>query len=70
MRRRQRGVALISVLLIVALCSALMYELLTRHSMVVAKSRQVLYADQARAYTLGAEAFARQILHEDWEDEV
>lgn len=68
-RRRQGGVALISVMLIVALCSALMYELLTGQSLVLAKTRQVLYADQARAYALGAEAFARQLLEEDWQDE-
>jgi general secretion pathway protein K len=68
-RRRVRGVALISVMLIVALCSALMYELLTRHSLVVAKTRQVLYGDQSRAYVLGAEAYARQLLAEDWQDE-
>jgi general secretion pathway protein K len=68
-RRHARGVALISVMLIVALCSALMYELLIRHSLVVAKTRQVLYGDQSRAYALGAEAFARQLLAEDWQDE-
>jgi general secretion pathway protein K len=68
-RRRTTGVALISVMLIVALCSALMYELLTRHSLVVAKTRQVLYGDQSRAYALGAEAFARQLLEEDWQNE-
>ena len=68
-RRRATGVALISVMLIVALCSALMYELLTRHSLVVAKTRQVLYGDQSRAYALGAEAFARQLLEEDWQNE-
>jgi len=68
-RRRAGGVALISVMLIVALCSALMYELLVRHSLVVAKTRQVLYGDQSRAYTLGAEAYARQLLAEDWQNE-
>ena len=55
--RRMRGVALIRVTLIVALCSALMYELLTRHSLVVAKTRQVLYGDQSWAYALGADEF-------------
>jgi general secretion pathway protein K len=62
----ERGVALISVMLIVALATALIYQLMTRHSFVVAKTRQTLYADQSLMYALGAEAFARQLLAEDW----
>ena len=65
----ERGVALISVMLIVALATALIYQLMTRHSFVVAKTRQTLYSDQSLMYALGAEAFARQLLAEDWQDE-
>ena len=64
--RRQRGVALITILLIVALVTALMYHLMTRQALVVAQTRQVVRADQSLAYALGAEAYARQILFDDW----
>lgn len=67
MSRRQRGVALISILLIVALVTALLYNLMSRQSLVVAQTRHLIRADQALAYALGAEAYARQILFEDWE---
>jgi general secretion pathway protein K len=67
-RNRAGGVALLSVLLIVALVSALIYDLLERHALVVAQTRQTLYADRALAYALGAEAYARQLLVEDWND--
>ena len=64
--RDQRGVALISILLIVALVTALMYHLMTRQALVVAQTRQMVRADQSLAYALGAEAYARQILFDDW----
>jgi general secretion pathway protein K len=67
MQTRQRGVALISILLIVALVTALLYNLMSRQSLVVAQTRHLIRADQALAYALGAEAYARQILYEDWE---
>ena len=66
---KHRGVALITVLLIVALLTALVYHLMVRQSLVLAKSRQALYTDQARAYARGGESFARQILYEDWQAE-
>ena len=64
--RHQCGVALISILLIVALVTALMYHLMTRQALVVAQTRQVVRADQSLAYALGGEAYARQILFDDW----
>jgi len=64
--RNQNGVALISILLIVALVTALMYHLMTRQALVVAQTRQVIRADESLAYALGAEAYARQILYDDW----
>jgi len=64
--RRQSGVALISILLIVALVTALMYHLMTHQSLVVAQTRQMIRSDQSLAYALGAEAYARQILFDDW----
>jgi general secretion pathway protein K len=62
----QRGVVLISVLLIVALLTALAYQLAERHSIAIAQSRNALGHDQAVAYALGAETFARQILYDDF----
>jgi general secretion pathway protein K len=61
-------VVLLSVLLILALLSALVYQLVGRQSLVVAQARQTFAGDQALQYALGAEAFARQILRQEWED--
>ncbi|MEM1436296.1 MAG: type II secretion system minor pseudopilin GspK [Pseudomonadota bacterium] len=62
-----RGVVLLSVLLIVALLSALAVRMTSRHSLIVAQARQVLGADVTLQYALGAEDFVRQLLFEDWE---
>lgn len=64
--RRAAGVVLLSVLLVVALLSALAWQLMTRHSMVVAQARFTFTSDQSLAYALGGETFARQVLHEEW----
>lgn len=63
---RQGGVVLLSVLLILALLMALVYQLVGRQSLVVAQARQTFSGDQSLEYALGAEAFARQLLFEDW----
>ena len=65
----QRGVALVSVLLIVAVTTALAYEIANRHAFGVAVSRQVLAGSQSREYALSGEQYARQLLYADWEDE-
>jgi general secretion pathway protein K len=49
--------------------SALVYHLVSRHSLVVAQTRQSIYGDRALAYAMGAEAYARQLLFEDWNQE-
>ena len=64
----QQGVALISVLLIVAVLTAVVYQLLGRHSLSVAQSRNTLGFDQALSYALGGEALARQALYEDFSE--
>ena len=61
-----RGVVLLSMLLILALLSALGYQMVGRHGLVVAQARYAFTHDQALAYALGGETFARQILYEDW----
>ena len=66
---RNHGVALVSVLLIVAVVSALAYHLMTHHALTLAASRQLFEQAQLREYALGGEIFARQMLYEDWEQE-
>lgn len=65
---RQRGVVLLSVLLILALLSALVYQLMSKHALVIAQARQTFAGDQALNYALGGETFARQILYQDWSE--
>ena len=64
----QRGVALVSVLLIVAVATALAYGMVERQTLSVAHSKQTLAGSQARQYALGGEQYARQILFADWEE--
>ncbi len=66
--RGEEGVALISVLLIVAVLTAVVYQLLGRHSLGVAQSRNTLGFDQALSYALGAETLVRQALYEDFSE--
>lgn len=67
-RNSARGVALVSVLLIVSVATALAYEMASRHTLDVVRSRLLFDTSQARQYALGGEAWARQLLYADWED--
>ncbi|MEM1230812.1 MAG: type II secretion system minor pseudopilin GspK [Pseudomonadota bacterium] len=58
---------LLSVLLIVALLSAITVRMMSRHSLTIAQARQSLGADLTLSYALGAETLARQLLFRDWE---
>ena len=62
---RMRGVALISVLLVVAVLTAVVYHLVSRHAASFAQSQNAFGFDQAMAYALGGEALARQVLYQD-----
>lgn len=64
--RQVSGVALVSVLLVVALASAFASQMISRQALTVAHARQVFDGAQAREYAFGAEAYARQLLFEDW----
>jgi general secretion pathway protein K len=64
--RRPGGVVLLSVLLILALLSALAWQLMGKHGLVIAQSRFMFTADQSLNYALGAETFARQVLFDEW----
>ena len=63
--RRCQGVALISVLLVVAVLTSVAYHLVSRHASSLAQSQNALGFDQAMAYALGGEALARQVLYQD-----
>jgi len=62
---KQRGVALISVLLIVAILMALTTRLLSGHQLVVQRHQNTFGQNQALQYALGAEDLARQVLFKD-----
>lgn len=67
--QRQKGIALITVILIVSVVMALAYHLLTHHSLTISSSKLLIDRTQLREYAIGGELFAREILHADWEDE-
>ena len=69
MTPRRQGLALVGALLVVAVATALGYEIVVRHTLSVAQGRLTLDGAQARQYAFGGEAYARQLLYEDWEDE-
>ena len=63
---KQRGVALISVLLIVAILVALSTQLLSNHNLVVSQHQNSFEQNQALQYAYGAEELARQLLFDDF----
>ncbi len=65
-RQQQQGVALITMMLIVALVSALLYQMVSQHQLTIARSQQSLGSSRSLAMALGAEAYARQILVGSW----
>ena len=64
-RQPSRGVALISVLLVVVVLTSVVYHLISRHVASLAQTQNALGFDQAMAYALGGEALARQVLYQD-----
>jgi general secretion pathway protein K len=62
---RQRGVALLVALLVVALASVLIAALLDRGELTAARTRNQLRAAQAQAYAQGLEAYAARVLQQD-----
>ena len=62
---RERGVALVTVIMIASILSALSYHILTRHTTTLAFSSQHFGWNQAREFARGAELAARRILIED-----
>ena len=66
---RQKGIALLSVLMITVVVSALAYHLVSRHSMTIAATRIYFDSSGIREYNLAAEQLAIEELHKDWSDE-
>lgn len=66
MSRRPAGVALISVLLIVAILLAVVGRLMANHGLTLNQNQNIFEQNQALQYALGAETLARQALFEDF----
>ncbi|WP_290651308.1 type II secretion system minor pseudopilin GspK [Aquisalimonas sp.] len=62
---RQRGVALITALLAVAIVTILAVELTTRQHLDIRRTQNLLARDQAYTYALGVERWALSMLMED-----
>jgi len=62
---RQRGVALISVLLIVVIATVLSVSMIRNQNLTIHKARNVSDQSQAKQYAIGGEELARQILWQD-----
>ncbi|MCP4699237.1 MAG: type II secretion system minor pseudopilin GspK, partial [Gammaproteobacteria bacterium] len=63
--RRQKGIALITALLIVALATISAAAMVSRQQIDIRRTSNVLNLDQAYLYALGAEEWARRILIRD-----
>ena len=61
-RQKQSGVALITVMLIVALCAVIATQMTARLQMQMQRSANISFNQQAYWYAMGAEAFAKRVL--------
>jgi len=64
--RRQRGVALLVALLVVALATVLIAGLIDRGELGFVRTRNQLLEAQAQAYAQGLESYAARVLQQDW----
>lgn len=65
---RQRGVALVMAILVVALATTAATALISREALDLERTANLVEGDQAWAYVEGGEAWARQILRRDLKD--
>ena len=65
---RQRGIALISVLLVFALATVIASEIIARNALDIRKTANYLNSQQAYYYALSGEAYARQLLYRDFSE--
>jgi general secretion pathway protein K len=66
--RRQRGVALVTALLVVSLATMAAVSMATRQHVDVRRTGNLLHGEQAYAYALAAESWALVIMDRDKED--
>lgn len=66
---RQRGVALVTVMLIVALASVIATQMTIRLQVQMQRSTNISFNQQAYWYALGAEAFSKRVLISVFKDE-
>ncbi len=64
----QRGVALITALLVVALATVAAVAMATRQQLDIRRTGNLLHSEQAYSYLLGAESWARVVLERDLRD--
>jgi general secretion pathway protein K len=64
-RRPQRGVALITALLVVAIATVAAVTMASRQQLDIRRTAGLLHGEQAWAYALGAENWARVVLRRD-----
>ncbi len=69
MRSRERGVALISIMLVVVIATVLAVQMTNEQRLVIQRTANHFDAAQARQYALGGEELARQILRADFEEQ-
>lgn len=62
---RQRGVALVTALLVVAIATVAAVSMATRQQLDVRRTATLLHGEQAWAYVLGAENWAKAVLRRD-----
>ena len=65
---REQGVALITVMLILALATILAVSMSSRQQLDIHRSANVFNFEQAYQYVLGGESWAKQILKRDFND--
>ncbi len=66
---KQRGVALITVMLIVALCAVIASQMTARLQMQMQRSINISFNQQAYWYAMGAEAFTKRVLITAFEED-
>ena len=68
-KSKQQGVALITVMLIVALSSIIAAQMTTRLQTQMQRSTNISFNQQAYWYAMGAEAFSKRVLLKAFKDE-
>lgn len=67
MSRLQRGVALLTALIVLAIAATLASAMIWSRGLDERRTATLIQGDQAYAYALGAEAWAGEILRRDWQ---